>query len=94
MPESQARRAQTNKGLPFPANRRSGQPLPPPGVPGKLPDFKALFDKMDKNKDGKLTLEEFTEGMKHLHKEMAKHVAADGPAAGCNASGRTDAGSR
>ena len=38
--------------------------LPHGGPLGKEPDLKVLFAKMDKNKDGKLTVEEFTEGMK------------------------------
>ena len=42
----------------------------------KEPDLKALFTKMDKNKDGKLTVEEFTEGMKKLHEEMMAHLQA------------------
>jgi hypothetical protein len=41
-----------------------------PPSPERL--FKELFAKLDKDKDGKLTLEEFTEGMERLHKEMAK----------------------
>ena len=53
-------------------------PHGPSGIPhggplGKEPDLKALFAKMDKNKDGKLTVEEFTEGMKKLHEEMMAH---------------------
>ncbi len=48
------------------------------GPLGKDPDLKALFAKMDKNKDGKLTVEEFTEGMKKLHEEMMAHLQAAG----------------
>ena len=42
------------------------------GPLGKDPDLKALFAKMDKNKDGKLTVEEFTEGRKKLHEEVMR----------------------
>jgi hypothetical protein len=44
---------------------------PPPAGPwGKGPDLKELFRKFDKNRDGRLTLEEFTEGMKRMHEAM------------------------
>lgn len=43
----------------------------PHGEPqGKAPDLKALFEKFDKDKDGKLTPAEFTEGMEQLHKAI------------------------
>ena len=60
-------------------------PLGPPhdGLLGKAPDLKELFEKFDKNKDGKLTLEEFTEGMKQLHKDMLEHAGPWGPMPGC-----------
>ena len=48
--------------------------MPHGGPPGKEPDLKALFAKMDKNNDGKLTVEEFTEGMKKMHEEMMAHL--------------------
>lgn len=71
--------------LPFgPGGRAAGRmPHVPSGFPqvgplGKEPDLKALFAKMDKNKDGKLTVEEFTEGMKKLHEEMMAHLQAAG----------------
>ena len=47
-----------------------------------MPDLKELFEKFDKNKDGKLTLEEFTEGMKQLHKGMMGHAGPWGPMPG------------
>ncbi len=50
--------------------------FPQVGPLWKEPDMKALFAKMDKNKDGKLTVEEFTEGMKKLHEEMMAHLQA------------------
>jgi hypothetical protein len=52
--------------------------FPQEGSLGKEPDLKTLFAKMDKNKDGKLTVEEFTEGMKKLHEEMTAHLQAAG----------------
>ncbi len=61
-----------------------GPPGPPHGGPlGKAPDFKQLFQKFDKDKDGKLTLEEFTEGMKQLHRDRMEHVGPQGPMPGC-----------
>ena len=60
-----------------------GPPGPPHGGPlGKEPDFKELFTRFDKNKDGKLTLDEFTEGMKQLHKAMMAHAGPNGPMQG------------
>lgn len=35
--------------------------------------LQALFEKFDTDKDGKLTPEEFTEGMKQMHQEMMEH---------------------
>ena len=52
--------------------------MPHGGPLGKEPDLKALFAKMDKNNDGKLTVEEFTEGMKKMHEEMMAHLHAAG----------------
>lgn len=45
---------------------------PQRGHPGR-PDPKKLFAKMDKDNDGKLTVEEFTEGLKEVHKTMMEH---------------------
>ena len=71
-----------------------GMPLPPPGAADKLPDFKALFDKMDK-KQGR---QAHPRGVHRRDEAVAQGhdgtCAADGPAAGRNAPGRTDAGSR
>jgi hypothetical protein len=61
---------------PCPLGRPYGGPL------GKAPDFKKLFAEFDKDKDGKLTLEEFTEGMKRLHKTMMERARPKGPMAG------------
>jgi hypothetical protein len=51
-------------------------PQGPPhaGPHGKAPDPKELFQKFDKDNDGNLTLDEFTEGMKQLHKDMMEHA--------------------
>ena len=78
-PEQQGPAAPGQPPFAAPGQPPFGIPLPPPGTADKLPDFKALFDKMDKNKDGKLTLEEFTEGMKQLHKDMMEHARPMGP---------------
>lgn len=74
---------------PFGKRGEHGQPpcqMPPPGAPGKgfgppqggpqgkAPDLKELFEQFDKSKDGTLTQEEFTEGMKQLHKTMMEHA--------------------
>jgi hypothetical protein len=50
--------------------------------PGPKFDLKEMFQKMDKDKDGKLTVEEFTEGMKELHKAMMEHHGPMGPMPG------------
>jgi hypothetical protein len=47
----------------------------------KAPDPKEVFEKLDTNKDGKLSLEEFTEGMKQFEKAMREH----GPMPPCGA---------
>jgi hypothetical protein len=44
------------------------------GHEGKKPDLKEMFDKFDKDKDGKLTLEEVQAGFEELRKERAEHV--------------------
>ena len=54
--------------------------MPSHGGPlGKEPDLKALFAKMDKNNDGKLTVEEFTEGMKKIARGNDGTPASGGP---------------
>jgi hypothetical protein len=40
----------------------------------KLPDAKEVFEKLDTNKDGKLSLEEFAEGVKQFEKAMKEHA--------------------
>jgi hypothetical protein len=63
---------------------RHGPPGPPHDGPrGKAPDLKELFGKFDKDKDGKLTQDEFTEGMKQMHKAMTEHAGPRGPMPGC-----------
>ena len=54
--------------------------MPPPGLPEKPRTSNCSSNKMDKNKDGKLTLEEFTAGMKEWQKTMMGNPrAVDGP---------------
>ena len=56
---------------------------PPHGGPrGPMPDPKELFEKMDKDKDGKLSVEEFTEGMKRVHEAIKGHFHPMGPMPG------------
>jgi hypothetical protein len=49
----------------------------PPSRPG--PDLKAFFDRLDKNHDGKLTADEFAEGMKQIRQQR---MAPQGPMQG------------
>lgn len=50
----------------MPSGGRFARPV---GVPGaRIPDPKTLFDRMDSNKDGKLSLDEFTVGMRLAHR--------------------------
>jgi Ca2+-binding EF-hand superfamily protein len=52
------------------------------GPHGKRPNPKELFEKFDTDKDGKLTLDEFTKGMEQLHKTMMEHARPKGPMPG------------
>ena len=61
---------------PRPLDRPSAgpqRPQPPSKERPQLPDLKALFSMMDKNHDGSLSLDEFVDGMKELHRRMAEH---------------------
>jgi len=73
--------AHRRPGTPPTAHRRPGPPShhhampqrrPMPSAAGrfapKLPDPKAVFARLDRNKDQKLSLEEFTAGMRALHR--------------------------
>jgi hypothetical protein len=59
-------------GMGFPPHGPQGPPHA--GPQGKAPDPKELFQKLDKDNDGNLTLDEFTNGMNQLHNEMIEHA--------------------
>lgn len=84
----------------MPSGMPGGMMPPPPGNPamgfaphgmphagpaGRIPDPNELFHRFDKDNDGNLTLDEFTEGMKQLHKEISEHAR---PMAGMPGPGR------
>ena len=61
-----------------PGGPKGMPPMAGRGPQGK-PDLKVLFTRMDKDKDGKLSFEEFSAGMKRLHQRMAMQA---GPMSG------------
>ena len=64
------------KDHPLPPPPMGGTPMRGRGELGRMPDPKEVFQKWDTDKDGKLSLEEFTKGAEQLHKAMM------GPAGG------------
>lgn len=52
----------------------SGQPARPGMDRGRVPDPKTLFAMMDKNHDGSLSLDEFTDGMKEIHGRISERL--------------------
>ena len=59
---------------PGPPGRRAAAPPRGP-VHRPMPDLKALFARMDRDKSGELSLEEFTEGMRKLRAHMMRRYA-------------------
>lgn len=57
---------------------QGGRDCPFGGPKFKAPDPKEVFAKLDTDKDGKLSVEEFTEGVKQFEKKM-KEMAAHAP---------------
>jgi len=75
-----------------PATAPGSAPPARPGMQhGRGPDPKALFAMMDKNHDGSLSLEEFTDGMREAHRRTSERVhrfSADQPRPTGPATGR------
>lgn len=66
---------------PGPPGRRAA--APPRGPAHRpMPDLKALFARMDRDKSGELSLEEFTEGMRRLRAHMMRRHAQVRPPMG------------
>ncbi|MDY0168171.1 MAG: hypothetical protein RBS80_16605 [Thermoguttaceae bacterium] len=61
--------------------RRASSPHPAPARQ-PMPDLKALFARMDRDKSGELSLEEFTAGMRRLREHIARWQAPVRPPMG------------